>query len=96
MTEASETPSMAPVETDIARRSEDWTFLYLLLGFALILEALVIDMLGSGRAPGNFLIYLVLATVTVWMVLYNPVSQRVILGWKTRCLNRTLAGAPSL
>jgi hypothetical protein len=63
----------------VTRGSESWTYLYVVLGFALAIEGTLIQMVEPLKWPRNFALYVALIALTTWLFLFT--RFRVTLFW---------------
>jgi hypothetical protein len=72
------------VDEKVTRRPESWTFIYVVLGFALTIEGTIVQMIEPMRFPCNVVVYVGLMALTFWLFICNGPFQNKLLGMKQR------------
>jgi hypothetical protein len=72
------------VSMTVKRGPESWTYIYVMLGFALAIEATVITMVEPVKFPWNIAIFVVIAGMTFWLFINNGWFQNKLIGMKHR------------
>ncbi len=76
--------SSASVDFKVKRGAGSWGYIYTLLGFVLTIETGVMGLIVPIKWPWNFVSLLVLATLTIYLFLYNGWFQNKLIGFKIR------------
>jgi hypothetical protein len=72
------------VTATVKRGPESWTYIYVMLGFALAIEATVITMIEPLKFPWNLVVFIALAVLTFWLFINNGWFQNKLIGMKIR------------
>ena len=64
--------------------AEEWRHLYMVTGFSLVLEGILVQMILGDRPPANLLVWLILGALTICLALYNPGTRDALLRSKER------------
>jgi hypothetical protein len=70
------------------RGPESWAYIYIMLGFALAIEATVISMIEPLRFPWNIVVFAVVASFTVWLFILNGRFQNKLIALKLAYENK--------
>ena len=66
----------------VTRGPESWNAIYVVLGFALVIESTVIPMITPLGFPWNLVVYIVVAGITFRLFLFGERFQNKLIGWK--------------
>ena len=66
----------------VKRASDSWTYIYVVLGFALSIEGTIIQMIDVIKFPSKLIVYFVVGGVTVFKFLFSGSFQNRLIGWK--------------
>ena len=69
------------VDAKVQRGQDSWNFIYIVLGFALSIEATIVGMTPL-RFPWNIILYVVIWFVTFQSSINNGSFHNKLLGWK--------------
>jgi hypothetical protein len=72
------------VSATVVRGPESWTFIYVLLGFALTIEGNFIQMIRPLEYPWNLVVFLAAMLVTVWLFIFSGRFQNWLIGMKIK------------
>jgi hypothetical protein len=73
---------------EIRRGPDSWTFIYIVLGFALSIEGTCLQMIEPLRFPYNIIFYVALMAVTFWLFICNGWFQNKLIGIKGQYENK--------
>ena len=59
------------VNMTVKRGPESWAYIYVVLGFALAIEATVITMVEPIKFPWNVALFIAAAAATFWLFIFN-------------------------
>jgi cytochrome b subunit of formate dehydrogenase len=76
------------VTAQVIRGTESWTYIYIVLGFAIAIEGMVIQMIEPLRYPSNLVVFAVLAVFTFMMLLFCGPLQNWLIGIKAKYENK--------
>lgn len=68
-------------EVKTFRSQASWTFIYVMLGFALVIGGTFIQMFPLAF-PGNVIVYIVFSAWTIWLFIFNGRFQDKLIGLK--------------
>jgi hypothetical protein len=68
----------------VTRGPEGWAYIYIALGFALSIEATIVQMIDPLHFPWNLAAYAVIALSTAWLFLSSGWFHNKLIGWKDR------------
>jgi hypothetical protein len=68
----------------VTRGPEGWAYIYIALGFALSIEATIVQMIDPLHFPWNLAAYAVIALSTAWLFLSSGWFHTKLIGWKNR------------
>ena len=71
-------------DAKVRRGSNSWIFIYVALGFALLIEGKIVQMIEPLRFPGGLAVYAALSVVTFWLFICNGWFQNKLIGLKNR------------
>jgi hypothetical protein len=72
------------VSATVVRGPDSWTFIYVLLGFALTIEGNFIQMIRPLDYPWNLVVFLAAMLVTVWLFIFSGRFQNWLIGMKIK------------
>jgi hypothetical protein len=72
------------VSATVVRGPESWTFIYVLLGFALTIEGNFVQKIKPLEYPWNFFVFLAAMLVTVCLFIFSGPFQNWLIGMKIK------------
>lgn len=76
------------VNMTVRRGPESWTYIYVVLGFALAIEATVITMVEPIKFPWNVVLFIAVAAATFWLFIFNGWFQNKLITMKLAYENK--------
>jgi len=75
--------SQVTVDAKVKRGPESWTYIYVVLGFALAIEGTIIQMTPA-QFPWNLIAYTVIGGITFYLFIFSGKFQDKLIGMKNR------------
>ncbi|HVM77620.1 MAG TPA: hypothetical protein VMU06_01285 [Stellaceae bacterium] len=75
--------SKITVDAKVIRGPQSWTYIYIVLGFAVAIEGAIISMVPL-KFPWNVIAFVFLAAVTFWLFLSSAWLHAKLIGLKNR------------
>ena len=75
---------MVSIEMKVKRDQQSWTYIYVVLGFALTIESTVVSMITPLCFPWNILVFAIIAVATWYLFRECRWFQNKLIGWKIR------------
>jgi hypothetical protein len=75
---------MVSIEMKVKRDQQSWTYIYVVLGFALTIESTVVSMITPLCFPLNILVFAIIAVATWYLFRECRWFQNKLIGWKIR------------
>ena len=72
------------VSASVRRGAESWTYIYVMLGFALTIEATVVTMIEPLKFPWNLVVYAIIGIITFWLFIDNGWFQNKLISMKLK------------
>jgi hypothetical protein len=72
------------VSMTVKRGPDSWTYIYIILGFAISIEGTAIGMITPLAFPWNLIAFALCGAFTFWLFINNGWFQNKLIGMKTR------------
>lgn len=72
----------------VTRGPDSWAYIYIVLGFAIAIEASVIAQVEPLKFPWNLIAFLLVAGITTWALLTTGWLQNKLIGLKLKYENK--------
>jgi hypothetical protein len=70
------------VTMSVTRGPETWTYIYIVLGFAIAIEGTIIQMIAPLVYPYSLIVYVALGAFTFWLFIFNGWFQNKLVTMK--------------
>jgi hypothetical protein len=72
------------IDARVKRGQESWTYIYMVLGFAITIEGTIVSMIEPLRFPWNLVVYALVAITTFRLFLFSGWVHNKLIGLKIR------------